>query len=133
MEESFAIIEKDVEALKEKTKKISQKVKDLEASVDYHDQDIGDLQGGVKGLWHDVDNLKVRLLSHGHYSRRENLIFIGIEEEDGTQGDEKNSTVSNQNTENRKRGHLQFYGTRATSPKRSMKNKITARSPGSER
>lgn len=43
MEESFAIIEKDVEVLKEKTEKTNQKVKDLEESVDYHDQDIGDL------------------------------------------------------------------------------------------
>ena len=54
MEESFAIIEKDVEVLKEKTEKTGQKVKDLEESVDYHDQDIGDLQRDVKGLRHDV-------------------------------------------------------------------------------
>lgn len=43
MEESFAIIEKDVEVLKEKTEKTNQKVKDLEESVDYHVQDMGDL------------------------------------------------------------------------------------------
>ena len=74
----------------------------------------------------------MQLLFQGHYSRRENLMFIGIEEEDGTQGEKKNSTVSIQNTENKKRGHLQFYGTRATNPKRSMKNRVTAHSPGRE-
>ena len=68
MEESFAIIEKDVEVLKEKTEKTNQKVKDLEESVDYHVQDMGDLQRDVKGLRHDVDNLKMQLLFQGHYS-----------------------------------------------------------------
>ena len=102
IEESFAIIEKDVEALKEKTKKTSQKGNDLEQSVDYNDQDISDLQRDVKGLQHDVDNLKMQLLYQEHYSRRENLMFIRIQEEVGTQDDEENSTVSNQNTENTK-------------------------------
>ena len=102
IEESFAIIEKDVEALKEKIKKTSQKVNDLEESVDYNDQDISDLKRDVKGLQYEVDNLKMQLLYQEHYSRRENLMFIGIQEEVGTQGDEENSTVSNQNTENTK-------------------------------
>ena len=102
IEESFVIIEKDVEALKEKTKKTSQKVNDLEQSVDYNDQDISDLQRDGKGLRHDVDNLKMQILYQEHYSRRENLMFIGIQEEVGTQDDEENSTVSNQNTENTK-------------------------------
>ena len=59
IEESFVITEKDVhvEALKEKTKKTSQKVNDLEQSVDYNDQDISDLQRDVKGLRHNMDNL----------------------------------------------------------------------------
>ena len=60
------------------------------------------LQRDVKGLQYDVDNLKMQLLYQEHYSRRENLMFIGIQEEVGTQGDEENSTVSNQNTENTK-------------------------------
>ena len=42
IEESFAIIEKGVEGLKEKTKKTSQKVNDLEQSADDKDQDISD-------------------------------------------------------------------------------------------
>ena len=69
IEESFAIIEKGVEALKEKTKKTSQKVDDLEQSVDYNDQDISDLQRDVKGLQLDVDNLNMQPLYQEHYSR----------------------------------------------------------------
>ena len=96
-------MKKDVEALKEKTKKTSQKVNDHEQSVDYNDQDISDLQRDVKGLRHDVDNLKMQLLSvQEHYSRRENLTFIGIQGEVSTRYDEENSTVSSQNTENTK-------------------------------
>ena len=107
IEESFAVIE-NLEALKEKTKKTSQKVNDLEQSVDYNDRDISDLQRDVKGLRHDVDNLKMQGLCQEHYSRRENLMFIGIQEEVGTQGDEQKSTVSDQNTENRKEINYNF-------------------------
>ena len=99
IEESLGIIEKDVEAL-EKKKKTSQKVNDLEQSIDYSDPDISDLQRDVKGLRHDVDNLKMQLLYQEHYSRRENLMFIGIQEEVSTKYGKENSTVSNQNTEN---------------------------------
>ena len=100
IEESLGIIEKDVEAL-EKKKKTSQKVNDLEQSIDYSDPDISDLQRNVKGLRHDVDNLKMQLLYQEHYSRRENLMFIGIQEEVSTKYGKENSTVSNQNTENK--------------------------------
>ena len=72
------------------------------SSVDYNDADISDLQRDVKGLRHDVDNLKMQLLYQEHYSRRENLMFIELQEEIGTQDGEENSTVSNQNTENTK-------------------------------
>ena len=102
IEESFAIIEKGVEALKEKTKKTSQKVDDLEQSVDYNDQDISDLQRDVKGLQLDVDNLNMQPLYQEHYSRGENLMFIGIQGEVSTRDVEENSTVSSQNTENTK-------------------------------
>ena len=49
----------------------------------------------MKGLQLDVDNLNMQPLYQEHYSRRENLMFIGIQEEVGTQGDKENSTVSN--------------------------------------
>ena len=44
----------------------------------------------------------MQLLYQEHYSRRENLMFIELQEEIGTQDGEENSTVSNQNTENTK-------------------------------
>lgn len=110
IEESFAAIEKDVQTLKDKTKMTSQKVNDLEESVDFHDQDINDLQRDVKGVRHDMDDIKMQLLYQEHYSGRENLMFIGIEENDSTQGDGENGA---------KGGHLQFYGKRAAYRKRS--------------
>ena len=57
-------------------------------------------QRDVKGLQHEVDNLKMQLLYQEHYSIRENLMFIGIQEEVSTKDGTENSTVSNQNTEN---------------------------------
>ena len=71
-------------------------------SVDFNDQDINDLQREVKGVRHVVDDIKMQLLYQEHYSRRENLMFIGIEEEDSTQGDEENGAASNQKAENTK-------------------------------
>ena len=41
----------------------------------------------------------MQLLYQEHYSRRENLMFLGIQEVGAKDGKE-NSTVSNQNTEN---------------------------------
>ena len=76
MEESFAIIENDVEG--KDIEKTNQKVKELEESVDYHDQDIGDLQRDVKGLRHGVDNIKMQLLFQGHYCKF--LLYSDLEE-----------------------------------------------------
>ena len=47
-----------------------------------------------------MDNLKIQLIYQEHYSRRENFMFIGIQEEVVTKDGKENSTVSNQNTEN---------------------------------
>ena len=44
LEQSFAVMEKDVQNLKDKTGKTNTKVNDLEKSVEFHNQDIGDLQ-----------------------------------------------------------------------------------------
>ena len=102
IEESFSAIEKDVQTLKDKTKMTSQKVNDLEESVDFHDQDINDLKRDVKGVRNDVDDIKMQPLYQEHYSRRENLMFIGLEENYSMQGDGENGATSNQNTENTK-------------------------------
>ena len=44
LEQSFAVMEKDVQNLKDKTGKTKTKVDDLEKSVESYNQDISDLQ-----------------------------------------------------------------------------------------
>ena len=48
LEQSFTVMEKDVQNLKDKTGKTNTKVNDLEKSVEFHDQDISDLQKILK-------------------------------------------------------------------------------------
>lgn len=98
LEQSFAVMEKDVQNLKDKTGKTNTKVNHLEKSVEFHDQDISDLQKDLKKVQHEADELKMQLLYQGHYSRRENLMFVGIEE-NGTPFDAENETANN-NVEN---------------------------------
>lgn len=93
-------MEKDVQNLKDKTGKTNTKVNDLEKSVEFHDQDISDYQKDLKKVQHEADELKMQLLYQGHYSRRENLMFVGIEE-NGTPFDAENETANN-NVENTK-------------------------------
>ena len=100
LEQSFAVMEKDVQNLKDKTGKTNTKVNDLEKSVEFHDQDISDWQKDLKKVQHEADELKMQLLYQGHYSRRENLMFVGIEE-NGTPFDAENETANN-NVENTK-------------------------------
>ena len=90
-EQSFAVMEKYVQNLKDKTGKTNTKVNDLEKSVEFHDQDISDLQKDLKKVQHEADELKMQLLYQGHYSRRENLMFVG-NEENGTPFDDVENT-----------------------------------------
>ena len=80
LEQSFAVMEKDVQNLKDKTGKTNTKVNDLEKSVEFHDHDISDSQKDLKKVQHEADEVKMQLLYQGHYSRRENLMFVGNEE-----------------------------------------------------
>lgn len=80
LEQSFAVMEKYVQNLKDKTGKTNTKVNDLEKSVEFHDQDISDSQKDLKKVQHEADEVKMQLLYQGHYSRRENLMFVGNEE-----------------------------------------------------
>lgn len=52
----------------------------MKKSVEFHDQDISDSQKDLKKVQHVADELKMQLLYQGHYSRRENLMFVGNEE-----------------------------------------------------
>lgn len=91
LEQSFVVMEKDVQNLKDKTLKTNTKVNDLEKSVEFHDQDISDSQKDLKKVQHEADELKMQLLYQGHYSRRENLMFVG-NEENGTPFDDVENT-----------------------------------------
>ena len=91
LEQSFAVMEKYVQNLKDKTGKTNTKVNDLEKSVEFHDQDISDSQKDLKKVQHEADELKMQLLYQGHYSRRENLMFVG-NEENGTPFDDVENT-----------------------------------------
>lgn len=91
LEQSFAVMEKDVQNLKDKTGKTNTKVNDLEKSVEFHDHDISDSQKDLKKVQHEADEVKMQLLYQGHYSRRENLMFVG-NEENGTPFDDVENT-----------------------------------------
>ena len=81
LEESFAFLEKDVQNLKDKTEKTRTKVDDLEKSVEFREVDISDMQKDLKKVQHEAEEFKMQLLYQEHYSRRENLMFLGIQEE----------------------------------------------------
>lgn len=91
LEQSFVVMEKDVQNLNDKTGKTNTKVNDLEKSVEFHDQDISDSQKDLKKVQHEAEELKMQLLYQGHYSRRENLMFVG-NEENGTPFDDVENT-----------------------------------------
>ena len=57
LEQSFAVMEKYVQNLKDKTGKTNTKVNDLEKSVEFHNQDISDLQKDLKKVQHEADEL----------------------------------------------------------------------------
>ena len=100
LEESFAFLEKDVQNLKDKTEKTRTKVDELEKSVEFREVDISDMQKDLKKVQHEAEELKMQLLYQEHYSRRENLMFLGIQENNAPIDAE--SETENKNVENTK-------------------------------
>ena len=96
LEESFAFLEKDLQNLKDKTEKKRKKVDKLE----FCEVDISDMQKDLKKVQHEAEELKMQLLYQEHYSRRENLMFLGIQENDVPIDAE--SETENNNVENTK-------------------------------
>ena len=80
IESKIASLDRDVKDLKGKVKRNSKTIADLEESVEFNEEDISDLKGDVKEALYTADALKKQLLHQEHYSRRENLMFIGITE-----------------------------------------------------
>lgn len=44
--------------------------------------DISDMQKDLKKVQHEAEELKMKLLYQENYSRRENLMFLGIQKND---------------------------------------------------
>ena len=100
LEGSFAFLEKDVQNLKDKTKKTRTKVDELGKSVEFREVDTSDMQKYLQKVQHEAEELKMQLLYQEHDSRRENLMFLGIQENDAPTDTE--SGTENNNVENTK-------------------------------
>ena len=56
-------------------------MEELETSVTFNGEDIADLKRDDKATQLENENLKKQMLYQEHYRRRENLLFVGIGEE----------------------------------------------------
>ena len=95
IEDAVANLDKEVHNLKEKIKNTNKTVKELEESVDFNDEEIAKLKRDVKAAQKTADDLGKELLYQEHYSRRENLMFIGIEEHNTMEQDETHHEAEN--------------------------------------
>ena len=80
IEESVANLDREVKELKRKSKKVDKTVEELETSVTFNGEDIAALKRDVKAAQLENENLKKQMLYQEHFSRRENLLFVGIGE-----------------------------------------------------
>ena len=96
IEEAVAGLDKEVQHLKEKVNNTNKTVKELEESVDFNDEEIANLKRDPRASQNSIDDLSKQLLYQEHYSRRENLMFMGIAEKNIT--DEQTSQQEPENT-----------------------------------
>ena len=80
IEDTVAGLDKEVHNLKEKVNYTNHIIKELEDNVDFNDGEIADLKHDLKASQKSIDDLSTQLLYQEHYSRRENLMFMGIAE-----------------------------------------------------
>ena len=80
IEDTVAGLDKEVHNLKEIVNNTKKTVKELEDSVDFNDGEITNLKRDLKASQKSIDDLSKQLLYHEHYSRRGNLMFMGIAE-----------------------------------------------------
>ena len=81
IEENVSRLDSEVEDLKTKSKQLDSTVNELEESIQFTDEDISDLKFANKKLQQDVCELQKQLLYMETYSRRENVKFVGLLEE----------------------------------------------------
>ena len=99
IEESVANLNR-IKELKRKSKKVDKTVEELETSVTFNGEDIADLKRDVKAAQLENGNLKRQMLYQEHYSRRENLLFVGIGEENPQLSPDDDQVGSRQEVEN---------------------------------
>ena len=92
IEENINRIDNNVKTLKSKSTELDKSFKTLEESVNFNEDDISDLKQRTKANEHDVMELQKQLLYMETYSRRENVKFLGIKEEE----DANQASVSQQ-------------------------------------
>ena len=84
IEMSVSRLEKEVSALDSKTKTIDKSVNVLKESVRFCEDEIEEMKKNAydikDGCTSDIENLRKQFLYLEHYSRRENLKFLGIPE-----------------------------------------------------
>ena len=81
IEENVSRLDSDVEDLKTKSKQLGSTVNELEESIQFNEEDISDLKLENQKLQQDVCELQKQLLYMETYSRRENVKFVGLLEE----------------------------------------------------
>ena len=86
IEDTVAGLDKEVHNLKEKVSNTNKTVKELEDSVDFNDGEIADLKRDPRASQKSLDDLSKQLLYQEHYSKRENLMFMGITERNAMDG-----------------------------------------------
>ena len=102
IEEYVANFDREVKELKRKSKKVDKTVEELETSVTFNGEDIAALKRDVKAAQLESENLKTQMLYQEHYSRRENLLFVGIGEEHPQLSRDDDQVGSRQKVENTK-------------------------------
>ena len=80
-EENVSRLDSDGEDLKTKSKKLGWTVNELKESIQFNEENISDLKLENNKLQQDVLELQKQLLYMETYSRRENVKFVGLLEE----------------------------------------------------
>ena len=80
-EENVSRLDSEVEDLKTKSKQLGSTVNELKESIEFNEEDISDLKLENQKLQQDVCELQKQLLYMETYSRRENVKFVGLLEE----------------------------------------------------
>ncbi|XP_068675386.1 myosin heavy chain, muscle-like [Montipora foliosa] len=81
IEENVGRLDSEVEDLKTKSKQLGSTVNEFKESIQLTDEDISDLKFANKKLQQDVCKIQKQLLYMETYSRRKNVKFVGLLQE----------------------------------------------------